>query len=281
MSWREQHDPEAVQHLGRGRIERRQVLDVGEPERRDVAGLRERRGPRQVVPERVERPRRPRRRTGASEPTHSATTVTAATTAMPAPAIAGPPRSVARRRGAWPTRPVRRRARRRPVPRPRAAATIGPSANQPTVPSTSRIAINIASATTASASRASAPVQSVSHRRRIATAPSPSERSRSRSARPLPARSARRSSRSGRNPAEGAGSLGYAWTRSDDRQKTRTSSPHWRPSVSPWRSPAAAEAARRTSPPRPGAARRRGQRSSRRCASATAAPTRTARSRWS
>ena len=29
----QQHDPEAVQHLGGGRIERRQVLDVGEPQR--------------------------------------------------------------------------------------------------------------------------------------------------------------------------------------------------------------------------------------------------------
>ena len=52
----QQHDPEAVQHLGGRWIERRQVLDVGEPQRGDMAGLRERRGPGKVVPQRVERP---------------------------------------------------------------------------------------------------------------------------------------------------------------------------------------------------------------------------------
>ena len=154
----EQHDPEAVEHLRGRRIERRQVLDVGEPQRDDVPGLRETRRPREVVPERVEpadadvvgldRERAPLgEHDGAGEQRHRGRR-RGHRPAAPLRAVGGGP----------PACPASSRTPARPTSAQ--AITIGPSSNRPTVPSTSRIAISSASPMTTSASRAGGPVQS-------------------------------------------------------------------------------------------------------------------------
>ena len=175
VSWPEQHDPQAVQHLSGGWIERRQVLDVGEPQRGDMAGLRERRGPGQVVPQRVERPhadvvglkrgRRPLgqhrdrgddRDTRAGDLKAAAIRGAAAQSGMPRLTFGGEPG------GAESDGHARcgDRPEREPADRSRA-------------PRGSRSAWRARSRPRRGA--ASAPAQSGSHRRRIETAPSSSE----------------------------------------------------------------------------------------------------------
>jgi len=104
-------------------------------------------------------------------PVHSA--ATAAVTATPIPAATRP----AARRGGRLARGASRVRSTLAPPATAHAATIGMSSNQPTVPSSSRIAISVASAITISASRAGAPAQSASQCRRTLTAASASDAS--------------------------------------------------------------------------------------------------------
>ena len=104
-------------------------------------------------------------------PVHSA--ATAAVTATAIPAAANP----AARRGGRLARRASDVSSTLAAPATAHAATIGASSNQPTVPSSSRIAISVASAITISDRRAGAPPQSSSQRRRTLTAASASDAS--------------------------------------------------------------------------------------------------------